>query len=640
MPFRLSLGAWLLIAFVTVALLPAVIGVPGWLGSRSIQAPLQQVAAVVETFGTHDRAFRQNIRNLYGRIFVSRNFSDRASFDRTVALVQGDLAGMSASIHELAGSNLVPASADYVGMQTQIEEHTASYLALIESQLALREERRHLIQGSASQLDRIVDLSRDPRLLAGDSSVGHVADIVSSAAAIAELTRNVPTALTDELIESLRDEMEKWHQVIDASISSLAQGTARNELSQLSSELAGTVLDGDGLLAIQSRANALVDAEFEDRTALRADVLDLIARLVEEDIANDEAVGELLAASGNVLAEQNRALLVTIIVGTSLALVVVVWFVYGNVLRRLRRLTLTTRRLTSGELGEAVAERGDDELGELGQALETFRLSALELRRSRSELAKKSDDLEQVNSELDQFAYIASHDLKAPLRAIASLAGFLREDLEETMTAETRKNLDMMQGRVERLDALLDSLLEYSRAGRAKAPAEVIELRQLLEEATDVVTPRDAQVSLRGSFGNVVSHPAPLEQVVRNLVDNAFKHNDGDCGLVTIDCDIVGNAVRLEIADNGPGIAPEFHDRVFGMFQTLKPRDHVEGSGMGLSIIRKLIESFGGTIHLASDPAVRRGATFTVTWPVEAVLRKEDCDVLDTGYLGATAATA
>jgi signal transduction histidine kinase len=308
------------------------------------------------------------------------------------------------------------------------------------------------------------------------------------------------------------------------------------------------------------------------------------------------------------------------LIGTFVALLLMYVFVERNVLQRLRSLGRSIQRLTDGEIERPVPQSGNDELSKMAAVLEAFRRNALLLRHKETVLKARTEELEQVNQELDRFAHIASHDLKAPLRAIDSLAGFLREDLGDTVPEESRNHIDLMQGRVRRLDRLLDSLLEYSRVGRMRAPPETIDLREILEACIDLAVPEGAQVQMTGSFGRVCTWRTPLEQIVQNLVDNAFKHDNIKRGLVSIDCEVRNKFVHLIVSDQGPGIAPEFQQRIFAMFETLKPRDTVEGSGMGLAILKKAVDVYGGSIAVESNPAEKQGTRFILRWPTVAVI--------------------
>lgn len=231
-------------------------------------------------------------------------------------------------------------------------------------------------------------------------------------------------------------------------------------------------------------------------------------------------------------------------------------------------------------------------------------------------LIKYSHELERANSELEQFAYVASHDLKQPLRGIANLAGWIEEDVEGLLSPKIRGHLEKLKDRVRRMEKLLDDLLAYSRIGRVEGSQEWFELRKIVDDATAVLgVPEGFTVAVIGDFPTVKTSRAPLEQVLRNLVSNSIKHHTSECGTVEIRCHEVDGLLHVEVHDDGPGIEAEYRERIFRMFQTLKPRDHVEGSGMGLAIVQKLVEFHGGKIELAESKL--GGASFTFTWPVQ-----------------------
>lgn len=241
-------------------------------------------------------------------------------------------------------------------------------------------------------------------------------------------------------------------------------------------------------------------------------------------------------------------------------------------------------------------------------------LEDVDLERTKSAAAVKR--VEAVNTELEEFAYAASHDLKAPLRVIDNTSRWLEEDLAEHLTDETRENMTLLRGRVARMERLLDDLLEYSRIGRITDErfAEVIAVDEMIADVLALLAPPERfGISVDPAFAALRLPRMPLQHVFMNLIGNAIKHHDKPQGRIVLTVADAGAFYRFAVADDGPGIPPRFHEQVFKMFQTLKPRDQVEGSGMGLALVRKNIEVAGGRIELDSEPG--RGATFRFTWP-------------------------
>jgi PAS domain S-box-containing protein len=233
-----------------------------------------------------------------------------------------------------------------------------------------------------------------------------------------------------------------------------------------------------------------------------------------------------------------------------------------------------------------------------------------------AELVEMVEKLKKTNKDLDEFAYAASHDLKAPLRVIDNTSQWLLEDLEPHLTPETRENMRLLRNRVKRMEKLLGDLLEYSRIGRAQDErfAEAVTGRDLLENILGLLSPKAGFcVVAEPAFSEMKVMRMPLQQVLLNLISNALKHHDKPHGSVKLGMQDIGSMHELTVLDDGPGIPPQFHDKVFEMFRTLKPRDQVEGSGMGLAMVRKNVEMVGGTIVLESNPG--QGSLFRFTWP-------------------------
>ncbi|MGM0575298.1 MAG: sensor histidine kinase [Myxococcota bacterium] len=252
----------------------------------------------------------------------------------------------------------------------------------------------------------------------------------------------------------------------------------------------------------------------------------------------------------------------------------------------------------------------------LDVALEALAQAYLE--RKESALRRHVRELERSNRELDDFAYVASHDLRAPLRDISNLAGWIVEDVGDGLPAESARHLELLQSRVGRMERLLDDLLRYSRAGReATRPEEVDTAALVADVAALLCADGRFRVDVAGEMPVVETPRAPLEQVFLNLVGNAIKHHDREEGRITVAGTVEGCFAEFTVTDDGPGIESEFGDRVFHMFQTLRPRDEREGSGMGLALVKKLVEANEGKIRLepAGDEG-GRGARFRFSWPL------------------------
>lgn len=264
-----------------------------------------------------------------------------------------------------------------------------------------------------------------------------------------------------------------------------------------------------------------------------------------------------------------------------------------------------------------------DPQGRAAAAIATF-MDVTELSRTKDalraraeELARVAEALQRSNEELDQFAYVTSHDLKAPLRGIANLSRWIEEDLAERITPETRGQLELLRGRVMRMEGLIDAILQYSRVGRVKQASFPVAVDALLRETVDLVSPPAGfHVEISPGMPVLEAPRSQLQQVFINLIANAVKHHDKPQGIIRIDCEDAGDHWRFSVVDDGPGIDPRFHEKVFVIFQTLRPRDRVEGTGVGLALVKKIVETNGGEVWLESE--VGKGATFRFTWPKDA----------------------
>ena len=306
------------------------------------------------------------------------------------------------------------------------------------------------------------------------------------------------------------------------------------------------------------------------------------------------------------------------------------WWISRSLSVPITEMTKTFSALAAGEQVEIAGAGRSDEIGELASAAKVF----AERNRETRELLERADSLAQErdatnreledyvqelklrNEDLDSFSYSASHDLRAPLRSISLLAEWIQEDAADVLPPESAENLETLVGRVNRLDAILDGLLAYARIGRTHDLEETFGVRALVVEVVEPWSANSSvQLSILGDEIEISAARVALHKVIQNLVSNAISHHDKAVGHVSIKIDTEDEFLVLCIEDDGPGIAESFHERVFQIFQTVKPRDVKEGSGIGLSIVQKIVHNASGTIELHSAPG--EGSRFTVRWPLQ-----------------------
>lgn len=273
-----------------------------------------------------------------------------------------------------------------------------------------------------------------------------------------------------------------------------------------------------------------------------------------------------------------------------------------SITKRISNMVALAEKISEGDF-KIIEDRKKDELNKL----------SVSLNRMSQTLEKNFKDLTKKNTELDQFAYVVSHDLKAPLRDIANIVSWIEEDHKKEIIPEIRDNFSLIKGRITRLENMINGLLEYARVGKVKKGTEKVDLEQLVQEIIDILVPKNYEIKLEGKMPILSTEKLHIEQVFSNLISNAVKHNKNRNGKIIIRSEELKDFYRFSVVDNGPGIEPKYFDKIFIIFQTLQERDAFESTGVGLAIVKKIVEDYKGTINVESQ--IGKGSTFTFTWP-------------------------
>lgn len=362
----------------------------------------------------------------------------------------------------------------------------------------------------------------------------------------------------------------------------------------------------------QSSMQTLLDT---DRQTLRQ-VRVLYTRIKQSELA-------LLAQRSALQEVFAKATPIVVLVSAVLAIVIVVWLVMkimqeladnhrlqaelaqvnAEVSHRIAQIRALAEQIVQGDYTVRITDTAEDNLGGL----------AASLNRMTQTLDASFSALEKRNRELDQFAYVASHDLKAPLRGVTTIVKWIEDELAAELSPQLRTYLDQMKGRLSRLEDLINGLLAYARVGRTAQTREVVDVRQLLHEVGDLVVPPDFQLQIGPGMPTFDTDRLGLQQVFTNLLSNAVKYHQRGAGHLDVTCRDAGDFYEFRVQDDGPGIAPEYHQKIFLLFQTLRDRNTAESTGIGLSIVQKIISEQQGTIRVES--AVGQGAGFIFTWP-------------------------
>lgn len=335
-------------------------------------------------------------------------------------------------------------------------------------------------------------------------------------------------------------------------------------------------------------------------------------------------------------AKLKKRILTASIVITVLAIIIGL-IISRSISHPIGKLSIAAAKIGKGELDTRLEIKTNDEIGELAHSFNTMaedlQTSTTSIDNLNQEITqrkqaerKQAELLEQVekaNRELKEFAYVASHDLKAPLRGISSLAGWISSDYSDKLGEKGKEQMDLLLGRVSRMQKLIDGILQYSRVGQIEEEKAAVDLNELIPAIIDLLAPpENIEITVETELPVIECGEARITQVFQNLLSNAVKYIDKLQGKIRIGFVEENGFWKFSVADNGLGIEEEHFERIFQMFQTLSRHDENGGTGIGLTVVKKIVELYGGKIWLESK--LGEGSTFFFTLPKQETGAKNE----------------
>ncbi|REG91650.1 ATP-binding protein [Flavobacterium aquicola] len=267
--------------------------------------------------------------------------------------------------------------------------------------------------------------------------------------------------------------------------------------------------------------------------------------------------------------------------------------------RRITEMVRLAENISKGNF-TVLKDTRNDELTALATSLNSMS----------GKLDKNIHELKNRNAELNKFAYVVSHDLKAPIRGIHNVVSWIEEDLENELSPELKRYLKIIPKKTRRMEALINGLLDYARLN-VNVPLENIDANAMVHEIAASIVPRNFKLEI-GSLPVLCTERIKLEQVFTNLISNAVKYTPHENGLIQISCKTFKNYYEFSVKDNGIGIAEEYHQKIFEIFQTLREQNEEESTGVGLAIVKKIIDDRQEHITVISQ--LEKGSEFIFSW--------------------------
>jgi signal transduction histidine kinase len=345
--------------------------------------------------------------------------------------------------------------------------------------------------------------------------------------------------------------------------------------------------------------NKLYREKSSGEAAIQAQLLSRFREFSNREYQQRNERSLMLASS----AQEARSVSLTLTIISLLIAIVIVFILVNRISNRIGKMVNMADEISSGNYNVNLKDLGNDELTAL----------ATSLNHMATELAGNISQLKTKNEELDQFAHSVSHDLKGPLRGIDNVITWIEEDHEAELSSKLKEYLALIKGRVIRAENLIQGILSYARIGKEKMPREEVDVNELMEEIKEAMPMNQGIKIICERLPVLYTERIPLFQVLLNLVNNAVKYHDKPGGTVKIYYREHADHYEFFVQDNGPGISETYHKKIFVIFQTLLERDSFESTGVGLAIVKKILDVRKQSIRIESTPG--HGSTFSFTWP-------------------------
>jgi signal transduction histidine kinase len=539
-----------------------------------------------------------------------------------IEYVVGEIKGLFLSIHHVVLRKLDSAT-HRVNVKLELNQSIERIRELVEVAIADKSdaffaESEQLFEDTDRDHDRDLEIADQLLRLNLDSQL--LFDFNQRATELAGLIDKLASVSAEKQLRDIKSRIDFQLRLMVGSSTEMSRTQIGRPLGIELNFLFKMLNDGDNISSLQRQHLSIKLELTEIDNALQEAVHELNA-LTKALVTQVDIDTRENSESANAAAELGTNILLAIAILSLVVSVVAIWFfVIQKMILPLKELATLMHEISNNKLDVEIRRYSMVELNEIALALEVFKDNTQALDDHQKDLQESNFLLSRVNEDLNTFVRVASHDLKSPLRGIRLLSEFISDDIKSGGSEDVQANLELMQKRISRLDGLLDALLGYTQADMPAGKAKSVDIGRVIRDTFElVVANRKFELQLKQQLPSCKLIESDLTIILLNLFDNAISHHDLDSGKLDVNFSENENSYIFEVSDDGPGIELKYHQMIFEILKTLQSKDVVEGSGVGLAHVKRLLESRGGKIAVVSNPDASRGSRFVFHYPKQAV---------------------